>query len=57
MVVSTTKVSEVPFFFFWEYSLDGKIFVKRNVLHFTLKLAKSGLVLPWGKERYGQSYM
>lgn len=28
-----------------------------NILHFTLKLAKSGLVLPWGKERNGQSYM
>lgn len=53
MVVSTSKFSEVHFFLFGEYSLDGKVFVKRNVLHFTLKLAKSGLVLPWGKELDG----
>lgn len=58
MMVSTPKFPIVTLFFFSPSILPKwENFYEEECFTFALKLAKSGLVLPWGKEWDGQSYM
>lgn len=57
MMVSTPKFSVVLLFSSSSILPKWENFYKEECFTFSLKLAKSGLVLPWGKEWDGQIYM